>query len=71
MDSATKLKLITAPPTEEIITEADIKSALELGIPLKHYIGFEISGLMHLGTGLVTMKLASTAVYFLQIITPG
>lgn len=56
MDSATKLKLITAPPTEEIITEADIKSALELGIPLKHYIGFEISGLMHLGTGLVTMN---------------
>ncbi len=56
MDSATKLKLITAPPTEEIITEADVKSALELGIPLKHYIGFEISGLMHLGTGLVTMS---------------
>ncbi len=54
MDTATKLKLITAPPTEEIITEGDLKSAIELGIPLKHYIGFEISGLMHLGTGLVT-----------------
>jgi tyrosyl-tRNA synthetase len=56
MDSATKLKLITAPPTEEIITEGDLKAAIELGIPLKHYIGFEISGLMHLGTGLVTMS---------------
>jgi len=54
MDTATKLKLITAPPTEEIITEGDLKSAIRLGIPLKHYIGFEISGLMHLGTGLVT-----------------
>ncbi|MEM2873965.1 MAG: tyrosine--tRNA ligase [Candidatus Nanoarchaeia archaeon] len=56
MDTATKLELITAPPTEEIITTEDLKSALELGIPLRHYIGFEISGLMHLGTGLVTMS---------------
>jgi tyrosyl-tRNA synthetase len=45
-----------APPTEEVLTEGDVKSALEIGLPLKHYIGFEISGLMHLGTGLVTMS---------------
>jgi len=56
MDSAAKLGLITASPTEEILTEGDAKTAIELGIPLKHYIGFEISGLMHLGTGLVTMS---------------
>lgn len=59
MDSATKLELIKAPPTEEILTEADLKSAIEMGLPLKHYIGFEISGLMHLGTGLITaLKIA-------------
>jgi len=56
MDIAHRFDLITAPPTEEILTEVDVKTALETGIPLKHYIGFEISGLMHLGTGLVTMS---------------
>jgi tyrosyl-tRNA synthetase len=56
MDTASKLQLIKAPPTEEILTEGDLKAALDLDIPLKHYIGFEISGLMHLGTGLVTMS---------------
>ncbi len=59
MDTATKFDLIMAPPTEEVLTEGDVKSALDIGLPLKHYIGFEISGLMHLGTGLVTaMKIA-------------
>ena len=54
MDTATKLKLITSPPTEEIITEGDLKSAIELGIPLRHYIGFEISGLLHIGQGMIS-----------------
>jgi len=54
MDSATKLDLIKAPPTEEILTEEDLKTAIQTDLPLNHYIGFEISGLMHLGTGLVT-----------------
>jgi len=54
MDTKTKLDLIKAPPIEEILTEADLKAALELGIPLKHYIGFEISGLLHLGQGMLS-----------------
>jgi len=56
MDIERKLELIRAPPTEEILTESDLRAALERGIKLKHYIGFEISGLVHLGTGLITMS---------------
>lgn len=56
MDTDAKIELIKAPPTEEILTESDLKSAIERKIPLKHYIGFEISGLLHLGNGIVTMS---------------
>jgi len=41
--------------TEEILTEEDLKTLLESGEKLKHYIGFEISGKPHLGHGLVCM----------------
>mgnify|MGYP001610397089 CR=1 FL=1 len=41
--------------TEEILTEEDLKSLLEKKERLKHYIGFEISGKVHLGTGLASM----------------
>lgn len=40
---------------EEILTEKDLKELLKKNVPLKHYIGFEISGKIHLGTGLATM----------------
>ena len=40
---------------EEIITEDDLRYFLENDIPLKHYIGFELSGQLHIGSGLVTM----------------
>ncbi|MBD3263154.1 tyrosine--tRNA ligase [Candidatus Woesearchaeota archaeon] len=56
MDTADKIDLINAPPTEEIITKSDLKAIIERGIPLKHYIGFEISGFLHLGSGIVTMS---------------
>ncbi len=42
--------------TEEIITEKDLVDLLKTGIKLKHYIGFEISGFIHLGTGLMCMS---------------
>ncbi|MGC8940533.1 MAG: tyrosine--tRNA ligase [Candidatus Nanoarchaeia archaeon] len=59
MDVEEKIKLVKAPPTEEILTEGDLRTAFELDIPLNHYIGFEISGLLHLGTGLITtLKIA-------------
>ncbi|MCP8304584.1 MAG: tyrosine--tRNA ligase [archaeon] len=50
MDIEEKIELILRPPTEEVITLKDLRSLLEAEEHLKHYIGFEISGLMHLGT---------------------
>jgi len=42
--------------TEEIMTEEDLKLLLDSGTAIKHYIGFEISGKIHLGTGLMCMS---------------
>jgi tyrosyl-tRNA synthetase len=50
LDLETKLDLIKRPPTEEIITEQELRSLLETNEHPEHYIGFEISGLLHLGT---------------------
>lgn len=41
--------------TEEIIGEKELKDLLRRNEKLKHYIGFEISGKIHLGTGLMSM----------------
>ncbi len=54
MDIETKLNLIKRPPTEEIITEQELKQLLETTDAPEHYIGFEISGLLHLGTLIVS-----------------
>jgi tyrosyl-tRNA synthetase len=50
MDLETKLELIKRPPTEEIITEEELRTLLETKEHPKHYIGYEISGLLHLGS---------------------
>lgn len=50
MDIETKIDLILRDPTEEVITQEDLRSLLETTPHPKHYIGFEISGLLHLGT---------------------
>ncbi len=55
MDTETRFGLI-ARNTEEVMTSEDLRSMLENGVPLKHYIGFEISGKVHLGTGLMCMS---------------
>lgn len=39
----------------EIIGEDELRELIESGTQLNHYIGFEISGLVHLGTGLSSM----------------
>jgi tyrosyl-tRNA synthetase len=49
-----KLNLITRN-CEEILTKDELTALLESGEKLRHYIGFEISGKVHLGTGLVSM----------------
>ncbi|NTV30797.1 tyrosine--tRNA ligase [candidate division WWE3 bacterium] len=41
---------------EEVITKEDLQALLEKNSTLNHYIGFEISGKIHLGTGLMCMK---------------
>ncbi|MDO8619021.1 MAG: tyrosine--tRNA ligase [Candidatus Daviesbacteria bacterium] len=50
-----KMKLITRN-LEETLTEEELKALIESGTPLKHYIGFEISGKVHLGQGLLVMQ---------------
>ncbi|MDO8459818.1 MAG: tyrosine--tRNA ligase [Nanoarchaeota archaeon] len=55
MDNETKFNLIKKN-TEEIMTDEDLKLLLESGTKIKHYIGFEISGKIHLGTGLMCMS---------------
>lgn len=37
------------------MTEEDLRNLIESETPLVHYIGFEISGMVHLGTGLISM----------------
>ena len=58
MDANERFKLITQH-TEEVLVPEELQELLKKEVPLKHYIGFEISGKVHLGTGLMTgMKIA-------------
>ncbi len=54
MTNDEKFRLITRN-LEETLTEVELKALIESGVPLHHYIGFEISGKVHLGTGLATL----------------
>lgn len=54
MDLNEKLELI-GRNTTEVIGEEELKELLKNNEKIKHYIGFEISGKIHLGTGLMTM----------------
>ncbi len=40
--------------TAEVITEDEFRSRIELGEELTHYIGFEISGYVHIGQGIMS-----------------
>lgn len=53
MDVEAKLDLIKKPPTEEIITEQELRQLLETKDHPVAYNGWEPSGLVHLGTGLI------------------
>lgn len=55
MDVERKIELVMRKPTEEILTVADLREIFNNYSHPRHYIGFEISGLVHLGTGLMTM----------------
>ena len=54
MDVEKKIELVKRN-TGEILTIEDLKKLFEDKEKLKHYIGFEISGKIHLGTGLMSM----------------
>ncbi len=54
MDADTKLELVKKKPVCEIVTEAELRSLFETNPHPRHYIGFEISGKVHLGSGLLT-----------------
>lgn len=51
-----KLEILKAAPTEELIQEDEFTDLLEKERHPKMYIGFEISGQVHLGTGIVSMS---------------
>lgn len=54
MNTEEKIKLITRN-CQEVLTDEDLKHLVESGEEIRHYIGFEISGMVHLGTGLMSM----------------
>ena len=53
MDLETKIELVCRPPTEEVITPEDLRKLLETEQHPIAYNGWEPSGLVHLGTGVV------------------
>ncbi|MCK5449803.1 tyrosine--tRNA ligase [Candidatus Pacearchaeota archaeon] len=55
MEVEERIKLIKNN-TEEILGEEELRGMLEEGETVNHYIGFEISGKIHLGTGLMCMS---------------
>ncbi|VVB66926.1 Tyrosine--tRNA ligase [Candidatus Norongarragalina meridionalis] len=54
MDIEKRIELCLRPPTEELVTEAELRSLLETKRKPVHYIGFEISGLLHVGSLIVS-----------------
>jgi tyrosyl-tRNA synthetase len=49
-----KLELFKRRPTEEILTEEQLVKYIMEKQQFRHYIGYEISGYVHLGTGIVS-----------------
>ena len=53
MDIERCIELFRRLPTIEILTLDKLREYLSTGVRLRHYIGYEISGFLHLGTGVV------------------
>ena len=53
MDIETKIELVCNPPTEEVLTPEDLRQLLETEEHPIAYNGWEPSGLVHLGTGVI------------------
>lgn len=50
MDIGSRLDLVLRPPAEEVVTVEELRELLETNDRPRHYIGFEISGPLHLGS---------------------
>jgi tyrosyl-tRNA synthetase len=50
MDLESRISLAKRPPTEEIVTEHELKELFETKEHPNHYIGYEISGKLHIGS---------------------
>ncbi|MCX8197606.1 MAG: tyrosine--tRNA ligase [Candidatus Micrarchaeota archaeon] len=57
MDIYTRIGLVKKGPICEIVTEEELMSLFESSSSPTHYIGFEISGKVHIGSGLLTAML--------------
>ncbi|GAB4548135.1 MAG: tyrosine--tRNA ligase [Anaerolineae bacterium] len=56
LTTAERVQLITRN-AEEVIGADEIAGLIDQGMQLRHYIGLEISGKLHLGTGLMCMQI--------------
>ena len=56
MDIESRMELVKALPTEEIVSEDEMRQLFETKLRPVHYIGFEISGMPHIGHILVAGK---------------
>ena len=54
MDIESKIELVKKGTVSEILTDSDLRHVFETQAHPRHYIGFEISGLVHIATGLLT-----------------
>jgi tyrosyl-tRNA synthetase len=54
MTTEEKIQLITKN-LEETLTENELRELIESGKELRHYIGYEVSGKLHIGQGLYTL----------------
>ncbi|MEM2761088.1 MAG: tyrosine--tRNA ligase, partial [Nitrososphaerales archaeon] len=54
MDTTTKVELVLREPTEEVITNEELVNLFNINSKPNHYIGLEISGLLHLGSLILT-----------------
>ncbi len=54
MDVDERLALIMREPTEEVVTEDELRALIETKAHPKHYIGLEISGTLHIGSLVMT-----------------
>jgi tyrosyl-tRNA synthetase len=54
MDVDDRLAFIMREPTEEVVTADELQALIETKTHPKHYIGLEISGMLHIGSLVMT-----------------